>query len=149
MNFAHTYKNTTEFLNDVSLRESFKGESVVDDETERETEQLVLSTIHQAKGLEWKVVFIIGLSEGQFPHHQAESSEKEAEEERRLFYVAVTRAKDQLILTHPMTRFEYNMGTVLSRPSMFLLELSDSVYESLEIERADDYEETISLDEED
>jgi len=151
MNFAHTYKNTTDFLNDVSLRESFKGESIVNEDGTI-TDHLVLSTIHQAKGLEWKVVFVINLSEGQFPHHQSEDDEKQLEEERRLFYVAVTRAKDQLIMTHPMTRFEYNLGTVMSRPSMFLEELSSEVTESLEIERSDerdDFEQTISLDEED
>ncbi len=148
VNFAHTYKNLEAFLADVSLREGFKGESLAGEDPDEDPEHLVLSTIHQAKGLEWKVVFIIGLSEGHFPHHLASDSDEAIEEERRLFYVAATRAKDALILVHPMTRFEYHLGSVLSRPSLFLTELSPDVYEKVEIERSDEMdEEIISLDE--
>lgn len=149
VNFAHTYKHRVDFLSDISLRESFKGESIGNEGGDPEAEKLVLSTIHQAKGLEWKVVFLIGLSEGQFPHHLSLESDVELEEERRLFYVAATRAKDHLILVHSMTRFEYNMGTVLTRPSVFLSELSHDVYDLLEVEKPDEHdEETISLDDE-
>ena len=148
VNFAHTYKDLEAFLADVSLREGFKGESLAGEDPDEDPEHLVLSTIHQAKGLEWKVVFIIGLSEGHFPHHLASDSDEAIEEERRLFYVAATRAKDALILVHPMTRFEYHLGSVLSRPSLFLTELSPDVYEKVEIERSDEMdEEIISLDE--
>jgi len=137
MHFAHTYKHLAAFLNDVLLRESFKGETIGAEERE-DRSHLVLTTVHQAKGLEWKVVMIIGLSEGQFPHHSAAHSEPAMEEERRLFYVAVTRTRDELFLVHPMTRYDYHMGTVVTRSSPFLEELPSNTWESLEIERSDD-----------
>ena len=134
-NFAHSYKDLKEFLADVTLREGFKGETILRaSDSEGEGENLILSTIHQAKGLEWKVVFIIGLSDGQFPHPKSLSDAAQLEEERRLFYVALTRAKDQVYLAHPMTRFDYNYGTVISRPSQFLQELPEEYLEKWEIE---------------
>jgi DNA helicase-2/ATP-dependent DNA helicase PcrA len=146
VSFAHTYKSLKDFLADVTLRESFKGESIVEAGAKDEpAEELVLSTIHQAKGLEWRAVFVIGLSEGQFPHAKSMSSNEEFEEERRLFYVAATRAKEALTLTHAITRYDYNAGTVISRSSPFILELEDSLYDELEIEESDQ-EETIYLE---
>ena len=139
MNFAHNYKSTKRLLHDITLRESFKGETV--NGVPSHDEHLVLSTIHQAKGLEWKVVFIIGLCEGQFPHHKSKEEPLELEEERRLFYVATTRTKSQLYLIHPITRYDYQMGTVISRRSLFLEELDETRYDRWEIEeeRAEDY----------
>ena len=150
-NFAHTYSSVTEFLNDVALRENFRGESFTAGE-DADEEHLVLSTIHQAKGLEWKVVFILSLGEGQFPHHQARGDDMATEEERRLFYVAVTRAKDELYLIHPMTRFDREAGTVICRPSPFIEELPSHVYEGVEVvEESQDawdmLEDSISVDE--
>ncbi|MFH1847804.1 MAG: ATP-dependent helicase [Candidatus Omnitrophota bacterium] len=142
VNFAHTYKSTREFLTDVTLREGFKGETVLQSPKEEDDEYLVLSTIHQAKGLEWKAVFIIGLCDGQFPHPKSIDNPAQFEEERRLFYVAVTRAKDQLYLTHPMTRFDYNYGTVITRPSVFLQELGPRTHEKWEIAEEFDPSET-------
>lgn len=132
-NFAHTYKDLKEFLADTALREGFKGETILRVD-EKEEEVITLSTIHQAKGLEWKIVFIIGLCDGQFPHPKSSEESSQLEEERRLFYVAVTRAKDQIYLLHPMTRFDYNYGAVIARPSLFLQELEEGSYEKWEIE---------------
>jgi len=132
VNFAHRYKNTRTLLHDITLRESFKGETV-DGEREPE-EHLVLSTIHQAKGLEWKAVFIIGLCDGQFPHPKTKEKPGELEEERRLFYVASTRTEKELYLLHPITRYDYQMGTVISRKSLFLEELDKALYDRWEIE---------------
>lgn len=146
VNFAHTYGSLREFLADATLREGFKGETLTENRAgEDAEEQLVLSTIHQAKGLEWRAVFIIGLAEGQFPHAKALDSEEALEEERRLFYVAATRAKDELCMVHPMTRFDFNAGTVINRPSPFIAELSSDVYDEVEIEESEE-EETIYLD---
>jgi DNA helicase-2/ATP-dependent DNA helicase PcrA len=145
VNFAHTYKDLKDFLADVTLREGFKGETIVESAEEKDPDQLILSTIHQAKGLEWKAVFVIGLSDGQFPHARSMESEDELEEERRLFYVAVTRAKEELYLVHAMTRYDYNAGTVISHPSCFVLELPSDVYDDVEIEESEE-EETIYLD---
>lgn len=138
-NFAHTYKDLKEFLTDVTLREGFKGETILRT-ADAEEEHIILSTIHQAKGLEWKVVFIIGLCDGQFPHPKSLEEPNQLEEERRLFYVAVTRAKDQIYLLHSMTRFDYNYGAIISRPSMFLQELPAGCYEKWEINEEPIYE---------
>lgn len=147
VNFAHTYKNLKDFLADVTLREGFKGESILEaGESEDPNEELVLSTIHQAKGLEWRAVFVIRLSEGQFPHLKSMENEDALEEERRLFYVASTRAKEELTLVHPMTRYDYNEGMVISRPSIFMTELPSHVYDDVEVEESTEEEETIYLD---
>ena len=83
-------------------------------------EKIVLSTIHQAKGLEWEAVFIINIAAGQFPNDRASVSAGGLEEERRLFYVAITRAKKYLYLSYPLTG---NMSSYLQGPSRFLTEM--------------------------
>ncbi|OIO37792.1 MAG: ATP-dependent DNA helicase [Candidatus Omnitrophica bacterium CG07_land_8_20_14_0_80_50_8] len=145
-NFAHPYSTLKDFLADVTLREGFKGESLLRGGEEEPGEELMLSTIHQAKGLEWRVVFVIRLSDGQFPHAKSSEHEEALEEERRLFYVAATRAKEQLILTHPMTHYDYASGPVISRPSIFIAELSPNVYDEVAVEEADLGERTIYLE---
>ena len=64
-----------------------------------------LMTLHQAKGLEFKVVFVVGLEEGLLPHSRSLDNIYSLEEERRLFYVGITRAKERLIITHAKRRF--------------------------------------------
>jgi len=132
VNFAHTYKTIRKLLHDITLRESFKGETI--NGAASHDEHVVLSTIHQAKGLEWKNVFIIGLSEGQFPHAKSKEEPEELEEERRLFYVATTRTKNELYLVHPITRYDYQMGTVITRKSLFLEELNKELYDRWDVE---------------
>ena len=88
--------------------------------------QVVLSTIHQAKGLEWEAVFILNLSSGQFPNERALESDQGLEEERRLLYVAVTRAKKQLYLTYPLMS---GFSAVLGGPSMFLEEINKDLFD--------------------
>ncbi|MDD4203165.1 MAG: ATP-dependent helicase [Candidatus Omnitrophica bacterium] len=147
VNFAHQYRSAKIFLQDITLRESFKGESSLGDQTNDDEDVLVLSTIHQAKGLEWHTVFVIGLSEGFFPHSKAVNDEKQIEEERRLFYVAATRAKNELYLVRPITRFDYQMGTVIMRKSLFLQELDMTLYEKWDVEESKtDLEDFIELD---
>ena len=132
VNFSHDYEDIGGFLNDITLRENFRGETITG--AHDDDEQLVLSTIHQAKGLEWEAIMVIGLCEGQFPHPKAIKDDPEMEEERRLFYVAVTRAKKYLYLIHPVTRFDYHMGTVVARRSRFIEELSGDDYEIWEVD---------------
>ncbi|MDP8299678.1 MAG: ATP-dependent helicase [Candidatus Tantalella remota] len=132
INFSHEYASVSEFLSDITLRENFRGETVSAEQ--EDGEQLVLSTIHQAKGLEWDSVMIIGLCEGQFPHPKSMNDENELEEERRLFYVAATRARKYLYLMHPVTRYDYQMGTVIARRSRFLEELAPNEYEVWEVD---------------
>ena len=96
-------------------------ESVSDVEAaKQDDEHLILSTIHSAKGLEWRCVFVIWLVDGRFPSSYSFLTEEELEEERRLLYVAVTRAKQQLYLTFPINVYDKVTGSVLSKPSRFL-----------------------------
>ncbi|HKA31695.1 MAG TPA: ATP-dependent helicase [Candidatus Binatia bacterium] len=90
---------------------------------------LVLSTIHSAKGLEWHSVFIIWALEGRFPSYYNINTPEELEEERRLLYVAATRAKENLYITYPVKIFDRGMGTVLSQPSQFLEGISEDLLE--------------------
>jgi len=139
-NFALQYSKLEEFLSDVTLSEGFKGETT-DGSNDGPDESLVLSTIHQAKGLEWKYVFVIGLVEGQFPHYKIYDNPEEIEEERRLFYVAVTRAKEELYLTYPIISFSYATGQNINKPSGFIQELDDSLFEPWQVnEEGENYE---------
>ena len=87
----------------------------------QEDECLTLSTIHQAKGLEWDAVFVIGLTEGQFPHQRSLEPESLLEEERRLFYVAITRARRFLTLTAPIVSSTFS-GSDFADRSRFIEE---------------------------
>lgn len=128
--YASRYKTIEAFLSDLSLRTSSPGFS--DDETPGD-EAVVLTTVHQAKGLEWKKVFIIGLNDGKFPSMRALKGGDE-EEERRLFYVAVTRAEQELILCY--TLYDGDSGGMgRLRPSRFILELDEFLYNRLRLER--------------
>jgi DNA helicase-2/ATP-dependent DNA helicase PcrA len=111
------------------------NESVVDVETPgKDEELLVLSTIHSAKGLECKVVFIIYALEGRFPSMKAQSDGDEMEEELRLMYVACTRAKDHLFITYPINIFDRESGSVLSKPSRFIEGIGDHLLEPWVVE---------------
>src|SRR5207249_4973163 len=81
---------------------------------------LTLSTIHSAKGLEWKAVFVIWLVDGRFPSYHNLHDDEDLEEERRLLYVAVTRAKEHLYLTYPIDIYDRATGMVLGQPSRFV-----------------------------
>lgn len=118
--FAQRQSDLNQFLADASLQESYTAahaRGASDDE-----EQLILSTIHQAKGLEWEAVFVLNVSAGQFPSDRSLREEKGIEEERRLFYVAVTRAKRLLYLSYPLTG---GYSHVLGGPSMFIEEIGN------------------------
>jgi DNA helicase-2/ATP-dependent DNA helicase PcrA len=98
-------------------------------------DHLVLSTIHQAKGLEWSRVFIPRLVEESFPGGRSLGEAGGEEEERRIFYVAVTRAMDELYLTYPLTLSRGGRGpTMVTKPSRFLAELDASLYEEATLE---------------
>ena len=94
---------------------------------------MILSSIHQAKGLEWSVVFIIWCAEGMIPLARALDETGGEEEERRLFYVATTRAKDQLYLCHPLIDYSRGMGMVPLRPSRFIEELEEDAFHPTEL----------------
>jgi DNA helicase-2/ATP-dependent DNA helicase PcrA len=127
--FALKYTSLETFVSELSLQSVSGGEAGEGDE---ERECVILSTVHQAKGLEWSTVFVIGLNDGRFPSQRSLKTDDE-EEERRLFYVAVTRAKDELYLCYPITSEEWH-GLGFLRPSRFIRELPENVYEEILIE---------------
>ena len=94
---------------------------------------LTLSTIHSAKGLEWRAVFVIGLVDGRFPSYQNLRNAEEVEEERRLLYVAVTRAKEHLYLSYPIDIFDRASGMVLGKPSRFVEGFPSSVLGGIQV----------------
>jgi DNA helicase-2/ATP-dependent DNA helicase PcrA len=96
------------------------------DEMEDVPDRVTLITLHAAKGLEFPVVFIVGLEEGLLPHRRALEDERELEEERRLAYVGMTRAKDRLYLVHAHHRSTYGIGAQ-SEPSRFLAEVPEEL----------------------
>ncbi|MEJ7623871.1 MAG: ATP-dependent helicase [Pyrinomonadaceae bacterium] len=138
--YAARYKSTEEFLSELALlsTERFKepqpivGEEVV--QGGEEDELLTLTSVHQAKGLEWKAVFIIWAAEGKFPSPRSLREIESEEEERRLWYVALTRAKDELYLTYPLMITDYSRQTVLQKPSRFVTECPASIYEIWNLE---------------
>lgn len=121
--FAEEYDDLTEFLGHTMLQESFTLAPAGKDSSEK---KIILTTIHQAKGLEWTAVFVINLANGAFPNDRS-IREDGIEEERRLFYVAITRAKKLLYLTYPMAGGAY--GDFLSGPSPFLNEIDPALLE--------------------
>jgi DNA helicase-2/ATP-dependent DNA helicase PcrA len=98
---------------------------------------LTLSTIHSAKGLEWRVVFLIWAADGRFPGPQSVGAE-ELEEERRLMYVASTRARDELYISYPIYMFDRAMGYTLGRVSRFLEDVSGEVLPTASLEESDE-----------
>jgi DNA helicase-2/ATP-dependent DNA helicase PcrA len=102
---------------------------------------LTLSTIHSAKGLEWHAVFVIWAAEGKFPSAYS-LGEQELEEERRLMYVATTRAKDELYITYPISVFDRSLGMVMGKPSRFIEDLPRHLLRPLTlVEQERDWEE--------
>ena len=138
--YANRYKSTEDLLSELALlsTERFKepqplvGEEVV--EGSEDDELLTLTSVHQAKGLEWKAVFIIWAAEGKFPSPRSLREIDSEEEERRLWYVAMTRAKDELYLTYPLLMTDYNRQTVLQKPSRFITECPASLFEVWNLE---------------
>ncbi|MDM7921274.1 MAG: ATP-dependent helicase [Pyrinomonadaceae bacterium] len=138
--YAGRYESTEDFLSELALlsTERFKeptplvGEDVV--QGGEEDELLTLSSVHQAKGLEWKAVFIIWAAEGKFPSPKSLREVDAEEEERRLWYVALTRAKDELYITYPLLMTDYNRQTVLQKPSRFVTECPPALFEIWDLE---------------
>ncbi len=130
--FAAQFTETNDFLAQLSLLAGVDGEPAAGYATPRDA--LSLSTIHQAKGLEWKVVFLVWLADGMFPSARALESADSIEEERRLFYVAVTRAMDELYLSYPLIKTQPGAGDRLQRKSLFLRELPPNLLEEWKVE---------------
>ena len=138
--FARRYASTEDFLSELALLtterfgapQDITAEDVV--EGGEDDELLTLSSIHQAKGLEWKAVFIIWAAEGKFPSPRSLKDMEGEEEERRLWYVGLTRAADELYLTYPLMVVDYSRQTVLQKPSRFLTEVPVDLFEIWNLE---------------
>jgi len=127
--FAMKYDSLEVFLSELALQGIAEPDSAGSEDPEG---RVVLSTVHQAKGLEWNTVFIIGMNDGRFPSAKSLKSDDE-EEERRLFYVAATRARESLYISYPIMSEDWNnMG--LLRPSRFIRELPNDSFEEIRVE---------------
>ncbi len=123
---AARYSDLSSLLADLALEPP--NESIADVESPGpEDEMLTLSTIHSAKGLEWHTVFIIYALDGRFPTARAVNDIDELEEERRLMYVACTRAKENLFITYPINIYDRETGMILTKPSRFLEGLDEKL----------------------
>jgi ATP-dependent DNA helicase UvrD/PcrA len=120
----------SDFLESVSL----VGEQ---DEYDEEAGSVTLMTLHNAKGLEFPVVFIIGLEDGIFPHYRSMGDQAELEEERRLMYVGVTRARQRLYLTHAWSRTLFGTSS-FNPPSRFLGEIPSELVRAMEEDGSED-----------
>ncbi|MHB1688334.1 MAG: ATP-dependent helicase [Ignavibacteriaceae bacterium] len=127
-NITEKYKSLDSLLADMAIEPII--DSVVDIGAEDKEEEFVtLSTIHSAKGLEWHSVFIIHAVEGFFPSSRSADKIETLEEERRLMYVAATRAKQNLFITYPMNMYDHEAGMTLSKPSRFISEMNSDLAE--------------------
>ena len=132
--FARQFKDVHEFLAQLALISNVDAEAVPNQTANKEA--VNLSTVHQAKGLEFNTVFIIWLTDGMFPSSRSLDTRDALEEERRLFYVAITRARDELYLAYPHMRLSGGYGDVFQRPSRFLKEIPNELVEDWQVQRA-------------
>ena len=135
-NITERYRSLEQMLADMALEppsDSLDGVLA----TDSEDEYVTLSTIHSAKGLEWKVVFIIWAADGRFPGPQS-VGEEELEEERRLMYVASTRARDELYLSYPIYMFDRSFGFVMGRVSRFLEDVPADLLQTATLQESEE-----------
>ena len=138
--YANKYDTTEDFLSELALISTERfgeptaiaGEDVV--EGGEEDELLTLTSVHQSKGLEWTAVFLIWAAEGKFPSPRSLKELDSEEEERRLWYVAITRAKDELYITYPLLIVDYKRQTVIQKPSRFITEVPPALFEIWNLE---------------
>jgi DNA helicase-2/ATP-dependent DNA helicase PcrA len=131
--FARQFKDVHEFLSQLALISNVDAEAAPGQTNEKEA--VNLSSVHQAKGLEFHAVFVIWLTDGMFPSSRSLDTRDALEEERRLFYVAITRARDELYLTYPHMRLSGGYGDVFQRPSRFLQEIPNDLVEDWQVKR--------------
>jgi DNA helicase II / ATP-dependent DNA helicase PcrA len=131
--FARQFKDVHEFLSQLALISNVDAEAAPTQINDKEA--VNLSTVHQAKGLEFHTVFVIWLTDGMFPSNRSLDTRDALEEERRLFYVAITRARDELCLVYPQMRLSGGYGDVFQRPSRFLQEIPNDLVEDWQVTR--------------
>jgi DNA helicase-2/ATP-dependent DNA helicase PcrA len=131
--FARQFRDVHEFLSQLALISNVDAEAASTQISDKEA--VNLSSVHQAKGLEFHTVFVIWLTDGMFPSNRSLDIRDALEEERRLFYVAITRARDELYLTYPQMRLSGGYGDVFQRPSRFLQEIPNDLIEDWQVRR--------------
>ena len=121
------YEKLDDFLADMTLEppNASMEEHLVEADPQRNC--LTLSTIHSAKGLEWDVVFVIWALDGRFPSYYSLERPEDLEEERRLMYVAATRARERLYFTYPVDVYDRSTQSVLFEPSRFLEDVPENL----------------------
>jgi DNA helicase-2/ATP-dependent DNA helicase PcrA len=136
--FAEQFEDLNDFLTQLALLTNVEAED--DQPASRDTERLRLSTIHQAKGLEFDVVFVIMLCDGLFPSARSLETSGGEEEERRLMYVAITRARNELYLSYPLIRATRGLeGDFMQKPSRFLNEIPRDLLEEWRLQTFSPY----------
>ena len=128
LNISQNYRSLESLLADMAIEPPIDSVTELGEE-DKNDEFLTLSTIHSAKGLEWHSVFIIHAVDGFFPSARSMDKIESIEEERRLMYVAATRAKQNLFVTYPMNIFDRESGTTFSKPSRFLSDITPALAE--------------------
>ena len=131
--FARQFSDAQEFLSQLALISNVDAEPAPN--AAADNEAVNLSSVHQAKGLEFHTVFVIWLTDGMFPSSRSLETRDAIEEERRLFYVAITRARDELYLSYPHMRLNAGFGDIFQRPSRFLQEIPTELLEDWEVRR--------------
>lgn len=133
MEFKSITENYQKETGTVNLEDFLEDISIVADSSEHETldNAVTLMTMHAAKGLEFKVVFLIGMEEGIMPHSMSLNEAGELEEERRLCYVGITRAKERLYITNAKRRMLFG-NTNMNPPSRFIAEIDSNLIEKEE-----------------
>jgi ATP-dependent DNA helicase UvrD/PcrA len=131
--FARQFKDVHEFLSQLALISNVDAEATPAQISDKEA--VNLSSVHQAKGLEFHTVFVIWLTDGMFPSNRSLDTRDALEEERRLFYVAITRARDELYLAYPQMRLSGGYGDIFQRPSRFLQEIPNELVEDWQVQR--------------
>jgi len=133
---AERYRSLGRLLADMALEPPSDSVGDVLAVDAREDELLTLSTVHSAKGLEWHTVFVIWVADGRFPSLYS-LDEEEIEEERRLIYVACTRAKENLVLSYPLAVHDRVLGFTMARPSRFLDDVPSQLFEPVTLVEAE------------
>ncbi|NOT64177.1 MAG: ATP-dependent helicase [Acidobacteria bacterium] len=134
-NYALRFETTEQLLSELALinteRFGAPGATVGQDVEEGadEDEHVVLSSVHQAKGLEWRILFLIWAADGRFPSARSLRDIEGEEEERRLFYVALTRAQDELYVCFPLLESDRSRQSIVQRPSRFVTEVPRELFE--------------------
>jgi len=128
---ATEFPNLTDLLENVALVEAEPDFSKATTGRQDEKNKVTLMTLHAAKGLEFPVIFIVGMEEGLFPHSRSLFDMNQLEEERRLAYVGITRAKELLYFTYASRRLYFGQRTS-NPPSRFIIDIPEELLEGVE-----------------